>query len=119
FSLGNVVEIFKPVGRVENVVAEILPGRAVEAVGTRLDGGVEHGGAGAAKLSTEAGGLHLELLDGFQRRKHNVVGSVQEIHGVGIVVNAVQHVVVLRRPIAVGREVAGGRVTASVRLRRI
>ena len=110
--------IFKIVGRVKDVVAEELPSRAVQSVGAGLNGCVENGSSRTPEFSAEVRGLNLELLNRVDRGQHNVVGAVQEVHGVGIVINAVEHVIVLRRPVAIGCKGARSRVAAGVRFRR-
>ena len=101
-TLGNAASVFKEVRGVELIVAEKFPCGAVETVGAGLDGGVENGSAGAAEFGAEVGGLNLEFLNGVDRRKNDEVGAVQEVDGVGVVVDAVEQVVVLggARPLA-------------------
>ena len=111
--------LFKPIGRIEFIVAEELPDVAMQAVGAGLDGGVEHRTGGTAQLGAELAGLHLELLDGVHRRQDDVVGAVEEVDGVGVVVNAVQQVVVLRGAQAVGGKRARSGVAAGVGLGRL
>src|SRR5205085_11677792 len=89
-SLGPASGVFKEVGSVEMVVAEKFPSRAVKFVGAGLDGGVEHRGSGAAEFRAEVRGLHLKFLDGVDRGKHDKVGAVKEVHGVGVIVDAVE-----------------------------
>ena len=55
----------------------------------------------------------------IQRGKNDKVCSVQEVDGVGIVVNAIEQVVVLRGLEAIGGKGAGGRIASGVRLGRI
>src|SRR5262249_11807786 len=104
---------------IELVVPEKLPNRAMQAVGTGFDGGVQNSGAGAAKLSAEVRGLDLELLNGIHRRKDDKVRSVQEVHRVRIVVNAVKQIIVLGRTQTIGSKRAASGVAARVRLRRV
>src|ERR1700682_1534135 len=91
----------------------------MELVGAGLNGGMENGGAGAAEFSTEIRGLHLEFLNSINRRKDDEVRTIEEVHGVGIVVDTVEQVVILRRAKAVGGEGAAGGVAPGVRLRSI
>jgi hypothetical protein len=63
--------------------------------------------------------LHLEFFDGVDGRKHDEVGAVQEIHGIGVVVDAVEQVVILCRAETVGGEGAAGGVAAGVGLRGV
>ena len=111
--------VFKPVRGIEFIVAEKLPGRAMEAVGAGLDGGVQNRARGTAQFGAEVRCLDLEFLDRVQRRKNDKVGAVEEVDGVGVVVDAVQQVVVLRGAQAVGGECARGRIAAGVGLRRL
>ena len=91
----------------------------MQLVRSRLDGCIHHGGAGASELRAEIGGLNFKFLDRVHRRKHDKVRSIQEIDGVGIVVDAIQHVVVLRRTKAVSRKSSGRSIPARIRLRRV
>ena len=75
--------------------------------------------AARPELRAVVAGLHLEFLNGIRRRKDHVVRAVEEVDVVGVVVDAVEQIVVLRGPLAVGREGAGGRVAARIRLRRL
>ena len=111
--------MFKPIGCIEFVVAEELPNVAMQAVGAGFDGGVEDGACGAAQLGAELAGLHLDLRDGVHRRQDDVVGAVEEVDGVGVVVDAVQQVVVLRGAQAVGGEGSGSGIAAGVGLGRL
>ena len=67
----------------------------------------------------KSGSLDLEFLNRVDRRQHDKVRAVEEVDGVGVVVDAVEHVVVLRGAIAVGGERAAGCIAASVRLRSV
>ena len=116
---GTLCGVFKEVGGVELVVAEKFPDVAVETVGAGLDGGVENGGAGAAELGAEVRGLHFEFLNGVDRRKNDEVRAVEEVHGVGVVVDAIEQVIVLRRAKTIGGEGAASGVAARVGLRRV
>ena len=62
----------------------------MKAVGTGLDRGVEHSLAGADELGAESGSLDFEFLDGIHRWKDDKIRSVQKVHGVRIVINAVE-----------------------------
>ena len=88
-------------------------------IGARPSGGIQHGCARTSELSAEVRGLHLELLNRIERRQHYIVGAIQKIHGVGVVINSVQQVVVLCRPIAVGGKGTVFRVAAGIGLWRI
>ncbi len=89
----------------------------MDAVGTGLDGGIQNRARGTAELGAEVRRLHLELLDRVQGGKDDEVRPVQEVDSVGVIVDAVQQVVVLRGTQAVRREGAGRCVAAGVCLR--
>ena len=89
----------------------------MDTVGAGLDRRVEDGARGTAQFGTEVRSLDLEFRDRVGRRKNDKVCSVQEVDVVGIVVNAIQQVVVLRRAQAIGGEGSVRRIAASVRLR--
>ena len=91
----------------------------MQAVGAGFDGGVEDGACGAAQLGAELAGLHLDLRDGVHRRQDDVVGAVEEVDGVGVVVDTVQQVVILRGAQAIGGECARSGVAAGVGLGRL
>ncbi len=107
FASFDALVIFKPIGGIELVVAEKFPGRAVETVGAGLDGSVHDSAGGTTELGAEVRSLYLELRDRVHRRQNDKVGSVQEVDGVGIVVDAIQQVVVLRRAQTIGGKGAG------------
>ena len=111
--MAGVLEIVRGV---EYIVAEELPNGPVNLIGTGLDARVENRRAGPAELGAEVRGLDLEFRNRVDRGKNHEVRSVQEVHGIGIVVDTVQHVIVLRRAIAIRRKGAVLGVTASVRL---
>ena len=102
FALLDSAVVFKPISGVEFIVAEKLPGSAMEAVGAGFDGGVENRARGTAQFGAEVRCLDLEFLNSVERGQNNKVGSVEEVDGVGVVVDAVQQVVVLRGAKAVG-----------------
>ena len=89
----------------------------METVSARFDGGIENSGSRAPKFRAEVRGLNFELLNRINRGKNNKIRTVQEIDGVGIVVNSIQHVIVLRRAEAIGRECACCRIAPRVCLR--
>src|SRR2546422_11311643 len=91
----------------------------MEIVGSGLDCGVENSGPGASEFCAEVRSLDLEFLHGIDRRENHEIRPIQEVHGVRIVVNPVEHVVVLRRPKAIGREGAVGRIAPRIRLWRV
>src|ERR1700687_538625 len=88
----------------------------MELVGAGFDGGIEDGGTGAAELGAKVGGLNLKFLNRLEGRKHDVIGAVQKVYGVGVVVDAIEQIVILRRPKTIGREGAASRIAAGVRL---
>src|SRR6267378_2083681 len=116
FALLNSTGILKIVGSIELIVAQEFPEGAMQFVGAGFDRGIENRGSGAAELGTEARGFNSELINRVDRRKNDVVRTVQEIHGVRVVVNAIEQVIVLRRPISIGGEGAAGGIASCVRL---
>jgi hypothetical protein len=78
----------------------------VNAIGSRLDGGIQNGARSTTLLGAEVCRLYLELLDRVQRGQNHEVCAVQKVDRVGIIVDAIQQVVVLRWAQAVGRECA-------------
>ena len=76
----------------------------MELVRAGFNSGIQNGGAGTSELGTEVSGLDFEFLNRIDRRENDKVGAVQEVDRVGIVVNAIEHVVVLRRTKAIRRE---------------
>ena len=119
FALFDSRIVLKPIRGIEYVVAEKFPGRAMDTVGAGLDGGVENSARGTAQLGAEVRGLHLEFLDRVHRRKNDKVCSVEEVDSVGVVVDAIQQVVVLRGTQTIGGESSGGSIAARVGLRRV
>ncbi len=111
--------VFKPIRGIQFVVAEKLPCGAMNAVGARLDGCVHDSASGAAQFGAEVRGLNLEFLNRIDRRQDDEVGSVQEVDCVGVVVDAVQQVVVLRGTQTIRGKCAGSRIAARIRLRRL
>ncbi len=69
-ALVDVVVVFKPIRRVEDVIAEKFPGGAVDAVGARLDRGVQNSSGSSAKLGAKVPSLDFEFL-----RSHRAGGS--------------------------------------------
>src|SRR5579885_212155 len=118
-ALGNATGVFKKVGGVELIVAEEFPGRAVKFVGAGLDGGIQNRGAGAAEFGAETGGLDAELLNGVDRGKNDEISAVQEVDRVGVVVDAVEKIVVLGGAQPVGGKSAACGIAARIRLRRV
>ncbi len=89
-TLLNSAGVFEEVRSIQFIVAQEFPDGAVESVGAGLDGGVENGGTGAAELGAEIGSLHFEFFHRVHGRKNHVVGAIEEVHGVGIVVDAIE-----------------------------
>ncbi len=85
-------------------------------VGAGFDGGVQHGTGGAAQFGAEVRCLHLELGDRIHRWQDNEVGSVEKVSGVGIVVDTVQQVVILRGLETIGRKGSRCGIAARIRL---
>jgi hypothetical protein len=81
-----------------------LPDGAAQLTGARLQRGVHDRAAGAAVFGAERAGENLDLVDRVDRRLDDVSDAAEEVDVAGVVVDAVQQVVVLRRPHAVGRE---------------
>src|SRR5207244_10380405 len=113
------VGILKEVRGVKLVVAQELPRRTVESVGTRLDRRIQNRRAGTTEFRAETARLHFELFDGINRRKNDEVGAIEEVDGIGIVIQAVEKIVVLRRTQTVRGERAVRFVTATVFLRTV
>src|SRR3984957_20930817 len=118
-TLFDSVVIFKPVRCIEHIVAKEFPGCAVDTVRAGLDRSVENGTCGTSQLGTEVRSLDFEFRDRVRRRKNDKICSVEEVDVVGIVVDAVQQVVVLRRAQAIGGEGSVRGIAASVRLRSV
>ncbi len=111
--------IFKPVSCIEHIVAEEFPSGTVELVGAGLNRGVENCGTGTAMLCAKTGGLNFEFLDCVDWRQNDEIRAVQEIHRVGVVVNAVEQIIVLCWAQTVGSESTGSSVAARIRLGRV
>ncbi len=88
----------------------------MDAVRSGLDRSVENGACGTAQFGAEVRGLNLELRDCVDRRKNDEVCSVQEVNGVGVIVNAIQQIVVLRRAQTVGGKGSGGCIASRIGL---
>src|SRR5215470_3866554 len=86
FCLLDPSRIFEKVGSIKRVISKKLPEGAVQSIGTRFDGGIQNSGSGAAKFGTEICGLNAQFLN---------------------VVDAVEKVIVLGGPQAIGRERSG------------
>ena len=97
-SFRNAARVLKEIRRIQCVVAEEFPGRAMELIRSGFDRGIQNGARRPARFGTVVIGLHLEFLNGIDGRPHHVGRSIQEIHQVDVVIDSVQQVVVLRGP---------------------
>src|SRR5215475_2688494 len=97
FSFLDPCRIFEKIGSVKHIISKKLPEGAMQTIGTRFDRGIQNSCSGAAKFGTEICDLNAQFLNGVDRRKNHVVRSVQKIHGIRIVVDAVEKVIVLSR----------------------
>ena len=79
----------------------------MEVVGAGLQGGAQDRAPRPSVLRAEGAGEDLDLGDGVHGRLHDVGGAAQEVDVARVVVDAVEQVVVLARPRAVGRELQG------------
>src|SRR6185437_327260 len=100
------IRILEEVGSVEFVIAQKFPERAMELVRTRFDTCIQHCTAGASELRAERAGLKTKLADGVNRRLDDIGCAAQEIDIVRVVIDAVEHVIVLRRTCPVRRKPA-------------
>jgi hypothetical protein len=91
----------------------------MQVVGSRLDGGIEDGGTGAAEFRAKAGRFDAEFFDGVDRRENDEVGTVQEVDGVGVIVDTIEQVVVLRGTQTVGSERACRGIPSGIGLRGV
>jgi len=87
----------------------------VELVRTRFDRSIDHSPARASELRAEVTGLNFEFLDRVRWRQIGVGRAVQKIDGIVVVVNSVQHVIVVNGSQAVCYEAASG-IQASSRI---
>ncbi len=92
---------FEIVGGIQFVVAEKFPTGAVPCVRAGLDRGIQNRSARTAELGAEVCGLHPEFLNRVDWGQDDKVRAVQEVDRVGVVVDAIEQVVVLRRTEAV------------------
>src|SRR5262249_54778569 len=90
-----------PAVRVEIIVPEELPARAMELVGPSFDAYIDHGSSAPAVLRRIAVAQHAELLYGIHRRPDHIHTFATEAGGIGVVVSAVEQVVILQRAIPV------------------
>src|ERR1051325_5107539 len=89
----------------------------MEIIGTRLDGRVQNGCAGAAIFCAKPSSLNFKFLDRIYGRKNYEVRAVQKVDGVGVVVNTVKQIVILCGTKAVGDKSAAGCIASAIRLR--
>ena len=97
--LGAAGAVVEEVVRVERVVAVELEAAAVQRVRARLDLQVDDAAERPAELGRVGAGLHLELVERVDAREDD-----DRLQPGLVVVDAVEHVVVVARPLAVGRE---------------
>src|SRR5271170_3282674 len=91
----------------------------MDTVRAGLDRSVEDGARGAAQLGTEVRGLNLEFSNRVRWRKDDKICSVEEVDVIGVVVNAIQKVVVLRGAQTIGRKSTGAGIASGIRLRSV
>lgn len=82
-------------------------------IGAGLYCGIENGAVAAAKLGAVPIRFDLEFLHGIDRRLDDVAGSRLQVGDVRVVINPIQHVVVLIRCGSVGAEPGGALVRRS------
>jgi hypothetical protein len=87
------------------IVAEELPERAVDHIGTRLDAGIENTASSMAKLSTVIGRPHAERLKCVRGRLDDITGAIQEVCKIHVVIDTIQDEAVLFSALPVGREI--------------
>ena len=104
-----------PNQRVQFRISHVLPEIPVNCVSTGLGGGIQHSGVAAPNLRAVVVGFHLELGDGIRRRQDAVGRAIDVVVVRGIVVGAVEHVVVLLILLAVGRETASAGAAPYIR----
>ena len=111
--------MLEKVSGIKLVVAEELPDTPVELVSTLLQSCVEHRSTRTAVFCAKVCRLDSKFLNCIHRRKHDVVRAIEEVNGVGVVVNSVEHVIVLGGTETVGGERTRGCVTTGIGLRRV
>src|SRR5208337_980863 len=97
FAFGNASRIFKEVRCVQLVIADELPDSSVKLVGSSLDGSIQDSAARTSHLRTIVVGLDLEFLNSIHRRTDDISCPIQKIDEIGVVVHAVEQIVILRR----------------------
>ena len=93
-------------GRQRGIAVEV-PARAADLIGARLDGDVDHRARRSTELGRVAVGLHLELVDRIRVGLHHLRRERLRILRALVVVEPVEHEVVLRVVVAVGDEPPG------------
>ena len=101
--LGTVRAVVEEVVRVEGIVAVELEAAAVQLVRTGLDLQVDYATQRAAEFRGIGGGLELELVQGIDARKDH-----DGLEPGLVVVDAIEHVVVVARALTVGGKRGGG-----------
>src|SRR5579872_3153233 len=91
----------------------------MELVGPGLDRRIQYRCTRAPVFCAEIRGFDLKFLNRVNRRKHNEIGAIEKIDRVRIVIDAVEHVIVLRWPISVGGKSSTRCVSTRVGLRSI
>jgi hypothetical protein len=84
----------KRADRVEDCVADVIVGLAVNLVGSTADADIDDSAGGTAILGGVVVGLDAELADGVRRRGNGLVGKSLVRCAVGIVVDAVEQKIV-------------------------
>ena len=79
----------------------------MQLVGTRFDRSIQDRPSGTAKFRAEVAGLYFELLNGIRRWKIHIRCAIQVIHGVVVVVDSVENVVVVDGGQTVGHKTPG------------
>src|SRR5262249_40510758 len=113
---GLVVRVLEESRRIEFVVPQKLPCRAVQLVGARLERRIEDGAPRASELRAERIGLQFEFADRVHGRLYDIRGTAQKIDVIAVVVDAIEQEVVLRGARAVRGEPACGVEAAGFRL---
>ena len=88
-------------GGVQIGVAQVLVGRAVEAVGSGFHDGADHRAAHAPVFGAVVAGDHFEFGERVRRQLHQLGGIALVAGAVGIVIQAVQQKIVIRAAHAV------------------
>ena len=108
----------KVIGGIEVVVAQELPQVAVPLVGSGLGGDIQYGCSRVPKFGRVVARLHRELAQRVGRRQKRILSLVDQVADIGVVIQAVQQIVVFGAVKAVGTEGAAGLQTACIVLRK-